>query len=47
MDTEKRLRAANVPIYIIKQGDNLSESLNGQDSNIKAIPGAGVRSFAG
>ena len=45
-DTEKRLRAAKVAVYIVKKGDNLSEALSGQDNNLKAKPVAEVRSYA-
>jgi uncharacterized protein (DUF58 family) len=45
-DTEKRLRAAKVAVYIVKKGDNLSEALSNQDNNLKAKPVAEVRSYA-
>jgi uncharacterized protein (DUF58 family) len=46
-DAEKRLRASNVPLYVINKGDNLTESLNGQDSKIKSFASPGVGSLAG
>ncbi len=46
-DTEKRLRAANVPLYIINKGDNLSDALNGRNTGAKSTAGSGASIFAG
>lgn len=35
-EIEKRFQSARVPLYTIKKGDNLSEALRGQDSNISS-----------
>jgi uncharacterized protein (DUF58 family) len=45
-DAEKRLKAANVPLYIVNKGDDLAESLGGRDSNTKSNLKTGVGSFA-
>jgi len=41
-ETEKRLRASNVPLYVINKGDNLTDSLSGKESGVKTAEGRDV-----